>query len=222
MKRSTKGVWSNAFLKEIKEGQTAAEVSGLLLKDQDDPLQWWSPPWAHSFPSTSSTLLPISKCAFHFLGMYLSFLADAWWSIKVQLGCTFDFSAIKFKPVHNHVRDRSRSYNGWLLSGEDLDVHHFMPCRQKGLCFQISMSKGSLLSSVSFVSWSDGFYGEGAIPAQCRMCWILFVFCSDPSTDGCEEQETLYYSLSNPCLPQGSCKGRDLVNAGWKEGSEVP
>ena len=156
MKRSTKGVWSNAFLKEIKEGQTAAEVSGLLLKDQDDPLQWWSPLWAHSFPSASSTLLPISKCAFHFLGMYPSFLADAWWSIKVQLGCTFDFCAVKFKPVHNHVRDRPRCYGGRLLSGEDLDVHHFMPCRKDWLpdiCVKGVSQLGLLSLPVRWVLW---------------------------------------------------------------------
>lgn len=86
------------------------------------------------------------------------------WSIKVQLGCTFDFCAIKFKPVHNHVRDRPRCYGGRLLSGEDLDVHHFMPCRQKGLASRYLCQRGLSSARSPFSPGQMGFMEK--LPSQ--------------------------------------------------------
>lgn len=68
------------------------------------------------------------------------------------------------------------------------------------------MSKGSLLSSVSSLSRSDGFYGEGAIPAQCRMHWFLFVFCSDPSLMAVKSKRLLTTHLATPAYRRAPAK----------------
>lgn len=99
----------------------------------------------------------------------------------------------------------------WLTSEWGTGGASFHACRQKGLRFQISVSKGSLLSSVSFLSWSDGFYGEGTTPAQCRMRWILcvFVFCSDPSLMAVKSKRPRTTHLATPAYHRAPAK------AGW-------
>ena len=95
----------------------------------------------------------------------------------------------------------------WLTPEWGTGGASFHACRQKGLRFQIPVSKGSL-SSVSVLSWSDGFYGEGAIPAQCRMRWILcvFVFCSDPSLMAVKSKRPRATHLATPAYHRAPAK----------------
>lgn len=85
-----------------------------------------------------------------------------------------------------------------------------MPCREKGLRFQIFMLKGSLLNSqMGFIERAPSQH-----IAQCVGFWVHLSFApSAPSLKaGCEVQEAPFYSLGSPSLAQDSCRGRDLVN----------
>ena len=113
------------------------------------------------------------QSAFHFLRMYQSFLADAWYSMKVQLGCVFDLCAVKFKPVHNHIRDRSRCYDGWLLSGE-LEVHHFMHVDRKD-CVSRYLCQRGLSAQSPFSPGQMGFTEK--VPSQHNAGCVGFSVC---------------------------------------------
>lgn len=104
----------------------------------------------------------------------MSFLADAWYTMKVQPGCIFDLCAVKFKPVHNYIRDRSRCYDGWLLSGE-LEVHHSMLADRKD-CVSRYLCQRGLSSAQSPFSPGQMGFTEKAPPQHNAGC-VGFSVC---------------------------------------------
>lgn len=140
--------------------------------------------------------------------MYQSFLADAWYSMKVQLGYVFDLCAIKFKPVHNHIRDRSRCYDGWLLSGE-LEVHHFTHVERKD-CVSRYLCQRGLSSAQSPFSPGQMGFTEKAPSQHNAGCvgFCVFVFCSDPSLMAVKSKRPRTTHLATPAYHRAPAKAR--------------